>query len=111
MANKRTLDTFFTKSAGPPTKKARTGEDIHPEYPFPIAHLPPELVAEIADCPTTQGKEQKDQPELDLLLFMPYIPAKLSRHFFDFLREELPFYRVQYSITRNGIMTSINTPR
>lgn len=52
-----------------------------------------------------------DQPDLDLLYFEPYIPDYMSKDLFNFLRAELPFYRVQYSIKRGGIETQIRTPR
>jgi alkylated DNA repair dioxygenase AlkB len=48
---------------------------------------------------------------LDLIYFKPYIPKNTHRKVFEFLRSELPFYRVQYKIYRGGVETQINTPR
>lgn len=52
-----------------------------------------------------------DQPDLDLLYFDPYIPRSSARQLFEFLRSNLPFYRVEYNIHRGGISTHICTPR
>jgi alkylated DNA repair dioxygenase AlkB len=60
---------------------------------------------------TAQGKEINDQPHLDLLYFQPFIPKSIERDLFNFLRSELFFYRVKYTIKRLGKETLINTPR
>lgn len=52
-----------------------------------------------------------DKLDLDLVYYQPYIPPAISTGLFEFLRQELPFYRVQYTITRFGKKTDINTPR
>lgn len=52
-----------------------------------------------------------NQPDLDLLYFEPYIPGYLAKSFFEFLRAELPFYRVEYTIKRGPTETKIRTPR
>lgn len=52
-----------------------------------------------------------DQLDLDLLYFEPYFPRDTAKDFFDFLRSNLPFYRVKYTIKRFGVETQINTPR
>lgn len=52
-----------------------------------------------------------NQAHLDLLYFEPYIPNYLDREVFQFLRSELPFYRVEYRIKRHGTETDIRTPR
>ena len=61
--------------------------------------------------PAHEGRAVDDQPDLDLLVFEPYIPASVARRLFEFLRAELPFYRVEYDIKRGGIETHIRTPR
>ncbi|PVH82804.1 DNA repair family protein-like protein [Cadophora sp. DSE1049] len=123
---KRTLDAFFK----PPPKKIKVADaeetstesqapefgdraeySNHPTYPFPIPHFQPSISTELASFPSTIGKAINDQPDLDLLYFQPYIPKYLERQIFQFLRSELPFYRVQYKIKRGGIETEINTPR
>jgi alkylated DNA repair dioxygenase AlkB len=73
--------------------------------------LPNSIASELASLPSTIGKAINDQADLDLLYFQPYIPKYLERQVFQFLRKELPFYRVEYKIKRNGIETEIRTPR
>ncbi|TGO16071.1 hypothetical protein BTUL_0032g00330 [Botrytis tulipae] len=120
---KRTIDSFFK----PPAKKPRVSELVtteeakgealereftrHSAYPFPIPCLPSSISSELSSFPSTIGKEINDQADLDLLYFEPYIPKYLERHVFEFLRSELPFYRVEYDIKRGGISTHIKTPR
>lgn len=83
----------------------------HPAYPFPIAHLPSALLTEIPSLPSSIGRAITDQPDLDLLYFEPYVPRSSARQLFEFLRSNLPFYRVEYDIHRGGISTHIRTPR
>lgn len=121
---KRTLDAFFK----PPAKKARISEEVeaskgkgnnvqdqlfsrHPTYLFPIPYLPESISKELTSLPSTIGREIKDQAHLDLLYFEPFIPKYLERQVFQFLRSELPFYRVEYKIKRGGVETQIRTPR
>lgn len=52
-----------------------------------------------------------DQPDLDLLYFEPYVATTHAKDIFTFLRANLPFYRVKYTIKRFGVETAINTPR
>ncbi|QLI73395.1 DNA oxidative demethylase ALKBH2 [Metarhizium brunneum] len=114
MAQKRTLDAFFTvvpkrRKENEPDQDA--GHSAHPAYPFPIANLPALMVRDVASLPARPGRRINDQPDLDLLYFEPYIPAYLGKQMFDFLRSELPFYRVEYDIKRGGYQTHIVTPR
>jgi alkylated DNA repair dioxygenase AlkB len=116
----RTLDSFFkppspkrsridTKSNDP--KDDSTARSSHPTYPFPIPHLPAEIVEALNFAPEDEGKAINDKPDLDLLYYQPYIPKQTARDLFDFLRAELFFYRVQYNIKRGSTETLINTPR
>nr|OQO23770.1 hypothetical protein B0A51_10152 [Rachicladosporium sp. CCFEE 5018] len=119
----RTLDNFFSP---PPSKKIKTvTEDtpisdalaepqqysVHPTYPFNIAHLPAEIIDILNFAPATEPSIMNSQPDLDLLYYQPYIPKDASRPLFEFLRRELPFYRVKYTIKRGPTETLINTPR
>jgi alkylated DNA repair dioxygenase AlkB len=52
-----------------------------------------------------------DQLDLDLLYFQPYVAKDIEKEIFQFLRQELFFYRVKYTIKRGPIETQINTPR
>lgn len=109
---KRTLDAFFQS---PQSKKAKISSDTpasaHPTYPFSIPHLPQEIVDTLGFAPETEAEIINNQPHLDLLYFHPYVPKSISKHLFDFLRSELFFYRVIYTIKRFGTETIINTPR
>lgn len=83
----------------------------HPTYPFPIPGLPIHIEKELSSLPATQGRAINDELDLDLLYFQPYVPKYLAKDVFNFLRSELPFYRVKYTIKRGGTETQINTPR
>ncbi|KAL6244511.1 hypothetical protein RBB50_008753 [Rhinocladiella similis] len=128
---KRTLDAFFSSAnslkrarinhtsatalpaaPAPASIQARNTQTTnHSTYPWPVAHLPDHITDELELLVTTQGKEIKDQPHLDLLYFQPFIPKSIERELFTFLRSELFFYRVKYTIKRFGKETLINTPR
>jgi hypothetical protein len=115
ISKKRTLDSFFTSMS----KKARPAEETnqavdtnsrststeealhfstHSTYPFPIPCLPKSIQLSLSSLPSTVGKPIDDQPDLDLLYFQPYIPKYLEKDLFEFLRSQLPFYRVEYKI-------------
>jgi alkylated DNA repair dioxygenase AlkB len=123
---KRTLDAFFSRTTVPlPASKKQHVENetsvasntlnglrsSHNTYPWSIPHLPESTASEIEQLVTTQGRAITDQPQLDLLYFQPFIPRHVARELFNFLRSELFFYRVQYTIKRFGVDTVINTPR
>ena len=121
MAAKRTIDNFFQPSTA---KKARMLEPAscptetigpssdHSTYPFPVPDFP-STIRDIlsSELPASSAKEINDQPDLDLLYFQPYIPQSIENTVFEFLRQELFFYRVKYKIKRGAIETDINTPR
>lgn len=106
------LDTFF-KPTTPKKVKYETTADAssHASYPFPIPHLPTAFKEQLGFAPAEEGILMNDKLDLDLVYYQPYIPPAITEGFFEFLRQELPFYRVQYSITRFGKKTDINTPR
>ncbi|TAQ86291.1 hypothetical protein B7494_g5390 [Chlorociboria aeruginascens] len=122
-SKKRTLDEFFN----PPVKKPRVSDTEeeslikpseeqvefthHANYPFPIACFPDSLSKELTSLPSTTGKPINDQADLDLVYFEPFIPKYLERQIFEFLRRELPFYKVKYNIKRGGIESQVVTPR
>ncbi|KAL4778179.1 hypothetical protein BJX76DRAFT_362977 [Aspergillus varians] len=116
--SKRTIESFFKATAPPKRKKLNPDEESilsfshHPSYPHPIAALPPSIANPLANITRDlHPKKITNQPHLDLLYFSPFIPPRTARDLFQFLRRELPFYRVQYSIRRGGQPTQINTPR
>lgn len=119
----RTLDSFFSP---PPTKKYKaedepsTGKVLnavpvktsnHATYPFALPHLPSEINELLNFAPAEDGRVINDQPDLDLLYFQPYVPKYIERSLFEFLRRELFFYRVKYTIKRGPSEMQINTPR
>lgn len=114
----RTLDSFFSP---PPTKKQRaqlndehatkTETSNHSTYPFAVPHLPPEIQEILNFAPADEGRAINDQPHLNILYYQPYIPKDVERSLFEFLRSELFFYRVKYTIKRGPVETLINTPR
>lgn len=127
MSQKRVLENYFSPSS---QKKVRTTlennspishiespnlqlSSHHLTYPFPIPYLPSSISGQLSSSVPAcgDGKEMKDAPDLDLLYFHPFIPNDIGRSLFDFLRQELFFYKVQYNIKRGGIETVVNTPR
>ena len=119
----RTLDSFFSP---PPTKKSRVsaakadneatiGETVprsnHSTYPSTIPHLPTKIIESLNFAPANEGRIINDQPDLELIYYQPYIPQEICRSLFDFLRSELFFYRVKYTIKRGTFETPVNTPR
>lgn len=115
----RTLDAFFKP---PPTKRSKIANDdkpetrnapksTHPTYPFSLPQLPTEIVEILNFCPAEEARAINDKPDLDLLYFKPYISKDISRDLFEFLRSEIFFYRVKYTIKRGPTETLINTPR
>lgn len=84
---------------------------MHATYPFAIPQLPPNIVESLNFAPATEGRNINDQPDLDLVYYQPYVPKEIQRELFEFLRRELFFYRVKYTIKRGPVETQINTPR
>lgn len=112
MAKRGALDSFF-KPAAPkkPKYEASMEKSHHPSYPFPVPHLPIPFLEQIQFAPTEEGRLINDQPDLDLVYYQPYISSDIAGGIFEFLRQELFFYRVIYKIKRGSVETTINTPR
>lgn len=122
LAKKRNLDSFFAPIS---QKKARLVEENneepspdssselshHSEYPFPIPHLPSYIFDQVSRFPATEGQVINDQPDLDLVYFKPFVSKDIAHDLFEFLRRELFFYRVQYTIKRGPTETQVKTPR
>ena len=116
--SKRTLDSFFKP---PAAKKMRVESSTldqsatdftkHATYPWPMPFFPPHIIVELEDLRSAKGRVINDKPHLDLLYFQPFIPRAVEHEVFDFLRSNLFFYRVKYTIKRFGKETLINTPR
>lgn len=106
------LDSFL-KPAAPKKQRyeASVNKSVHESYPFAIPHLPTPFIEQLGFAPAEEGQLMNDQLDLDLVYYKPYIPSAIAVGMFDFLRQELPYYRVQYNINRGGIQTLINTPR
>ncbi|KAK3994984.1 putative alpha-ketoglutarate-dependent dioxygenase [Cladorrhinum sp. PSN332] len=120
MSKKRTIDSFFSRD--PKKQKVTTDSSeveeeppsysIHDTYPFPIRDLSQSTTKALdSSLPARAGRQINNQPDLDLLYFEPYIPSPLAKELFCFLRSQLPFYRVEYTIERGGTETNIKTPR
>jgi alkylated DNA repair dioxygenase AlkB len=106
------LDTFFKPTTPKkPKYEASVEKSNHASYPFAIPHLPQPFAEQLGFAPAEEGQPMNDRLDLDLVYYQPYIPAAIAPGLFEFLRQELPFYRVQYKINRGGIQTEINTPR
>ncbi|KAI9888645.1 MAG: hypothetical protein M1814_006585 [Vezdaea aestivalis] len=114
-SKKRTLDSFFKAAQPPaPAKKSRISTDSsllqhHPTYPFGLPQLA--LDIECGSLPSSIPRPINDKPHLDLLYFQPFFPKDIARSLFDFLRNELFWYRVEYTTKKGGTILSINTPR
>ncbi|KAL8893190.1 MAG: hypothetical protein Q9192_005512 [Flavoplaca navasiana] len=118
---RRVLTDFFSptlpkKAKKHPTPDVREEDTDHPytshnTYPFPIPHLPAHLLNALADAPSKEGHHINDQADLDILYFQPFIPKNAANDLFEFIRDHLFFYRVQYNIRRGGLETQIITPR
>lgn len=106
------LDALF-KPAAPkkPKYEASLEKSRHASYPFEILHLPLPFTEQLNFAPAEEGKLINDQLDLDLVYYQPYIPSGIAAGMYEFLCQELFFYRVQYKITRGTIETIINTPR
>ncbi|KAJ5469291.1 hypothetical protein N7539_008909 [Penicillium diatomitis] len=136
--SKRTLESFFKpKASTNPAKRVKTNDtsndgpletnetdakddattdtgppDTHPSYPIPIPQLPSHISVGLTHgTPAKDPRAINNQPDLDLLYFQPFIARPTANELFKFLRRELPFYRVQYTIKRGTLETEINTPR
>jgi len=112
MSKRRTLDGFFmpAQSKRPKVQSDKDASE-HPTYPFPIPQLPPDISDRLGFAPAAEGICLNNQPDLDLLYFQPYIPKEIEKDLFEFLRQELFFYRVSYKIKRGPLETEVNTPR
>ncbi|KAI0553755.1 DNA repair family protein [Xylaria curta] len=109
--NLKILDDDKTDHHSTATNKGSLGYTRHASYPFPIPYPPGTIETETSGPPARAARVIADQSDLDLLYFEPYISRRTSRQLFEFLRAELPFYRVEYDITRGPTKTHIRTPR
>ncbi|KAJ9114107.1 hypothetical protein QFC20_001623 [Naganishia adeliensis] len=139
--SKRTLDAFLVSPATVISKKAKNAptprnagrlqpqhatrskaktsvvevvdidEVIDVDSPSP----PPQnavVIVETSEGPVAEDVKEKplDGGDNDIRKG-PHLGAKESREYGEFLRRELPFYRVEYKLTRFGKPTDIKTPR
>ena len=123
MSKRKAIDAFFKPAApkkpalsSPPSKQyelpvSELPSVSHESYPFPQPHLPPHLSAGLCSIPSSDGRVVNDQPNLDLLSFTPLIPRATADELFEWLRRELFFYRVKYTIQRGPIRSDVSTPR
>lgn len=107
---KRTLDSFVQRTPKKPKYELSQKTSEHATYPFPIHYFPENFTEKLAYSPAQEGKVAKEN-DLDLLYHKPYVHPTIADGIFEFLRQELFFYRVQYKINRGGVETMITTPR
>ncbi|KAI9036441.1 alpha-ketoglutarate-dependent dioxygenase AlkB family protein [Aspergillus affinis] len=109
------IQSFFQPVSKKPKIDNSEPEELtrsnHATYPFPIADLPSRISNPLNDHQPRPSQSITNHPDLNLLYFQPLLLSSVARDLFHFLRAELPFYRVQYTIRRGGIDTQINTPR
>jgi hypothetical protein len=110
---KRTLDSFFKP---PEPKRPRLAESTeapsnHSTYAFAIPQLPASLAASLDFSPAAEAENINDKPDLDLQYYKPYIAKDSALDLFQFFRDKLFFYRVQYKIKRGTVETAVSTPR
>ncbi|KAF2773325.1 hypothetical protein EJ03DRAFT_126098 [Teratosphaeria nubilosa] len=129
-----TLDAFISR---PPTKRSRTDNtdengvfakgnatakapttigqsaksSSRQTWPSTVPHLPLEIHDMLHFAPAAAGRIINDQPDLDLIYYQPYVPKDIQRDLFEFLRRQLFFYRVKYTVRRGSVETQISTPR
>ncbi|KNC79850.1 hypothetical protein SARC_07773 [Sphaeroforma arctica JP610] len=125
---KSTLEHFFkappskrTRNAASPSSPSTTTKSStdslvpssHPTYQFAIPQLPNSITESLEHAIPSldNGKRVDDQPHLDLVHFHRYLPRGIEASIFDFLRENLFFYRVQYAKKFGNKEMQINTPR
>ena len=140
MPAKRTLDSFFLPTAkarkisppASPTVASYPSSTSHadsaniastpilpveppstyPKYPFPVPALPSNVSHTLSTLPPTiNPKPLNHLSDLDVLYYAPYFPPSTAKELFNFLRQELFFYRVEYQIRRGGVETRVKTPR
>jgi alkylated DNA repair dioxygenase AlkB len=116
MSKRGALDSFFKPTAPKkPKYESSTEKTHHASYPFSVPFLPSPFGEELGTCPAvadgTSIVDDPKYPDLDVVIHRPYIPSSISGGIFEFLRQELFFYRVVYQITRGGINATVNTPR
>lgn len=102
---------FWKAKFVPKLIQVTTSYTKHVAYPFPILNLPQALRTAIFESPTKAGKLINDHPDLDLVYYEPYFARNTADALFQFLRSNLPFYRVEYDIKRGNFSTHIKTPR
>ena len=106
------LDTFFKPTTSKKIKyEASALASNHESYPFSISYLPMQFLDQLGFAPAEEGRLMKDELDLDLVYYQPYIPPSITAGLFTFFRQELPFYRVQYTVHRFGKKADVNTPR
>ncbi|KAF2278276.1 DNA repair family protein [Westerdykella ornata] len=107
---KGTLSSFVRSTPKKPKYEVSAERSRHPTYPFPVPELPASFAKQLDYSPAEEGKAMKGN-DLDIIYYQPYIRTSIADGMFDFFRQELFFYRVQYKIHRGGISRDISTPR
>ncbi|KAK6342962.1 hypothetical protein TWF718_008341 [Orbilia javanica] len=120
--SKRPISSFFTKLPPTSSKKPRltppsqdespdpTPPTTHPSYPHPISSLPPPLLT-LLDTYARPTPRSITKTDLEITFHQPFFPQPTAKSLYCFLRSNLPFYRVTYTIKRGDFETIVKTPR
>ncbi|KAF2705071.1 DNA repair family protein [Pleomassaria siparia CBS 279.74] len=115
MSKRGPLDSFFKPTAAKKPKYEPSLEKTHhASYPFAVPYLPTPFALQLAEAPAQEDikvMNNAEYPDLDIVINRPYIHNAIVGGVFEFLRQELFFYRVIYNINRGGIETTVRTPR
>ncbi|ODQ50157.1 hypothetical protein SAICODRAFT_73677 [Saitoella complicata NRRL Y-17804] len=109
--SKRSIESFLSPTAKKakivlPPRSSPGPPSTHATYPFPIASLPFEITSTISsDSPILLNHK----PNLDCVYHRPFLRREGADALFEFLRRELPWYKVIYQHSLHKML--ITTPR
>ena len=100
---RKVIDENTTADSTSPTKRLKVPSPVIPkststpakpgEFIFEISA--PEFELERSDVP---GREIRKKPDLDLLLFKPFLTNPCAKTLYKYLLTSLPWYKVRYNI-------------
>lgn len=120
--SKRSIASYFIPASSKKPQlstSSKIAPSTHISYPFPIPSFPGEFEL-TSRKRKDKDEESKDEIEpvhmdesddIEMLYYHPFLNSAVAKELFLFLRKELPFYRVEYKINRNGVETLVRTPR
>jgi hypothetical protein len=100
---RKAIDENTTADPTSPSKRLKVPSPVAPkstsipakpgEFIFEI--LAPDFELERSDVP---GREIRKKPDLDLLLFKPFLTKSCAKTLYKYLLTSLPWYKVRYNI-------------